>query len=80
MSKNIDDFVDDIETIKLFRFRTFVNKTSAPKHRSYKTLSELKWHFFVFRLRSVRHEQYDCTNWIRIELDNNELYHPTQLF
>jgi hypothetical protein len=60
MGKNVDDFFDDTESVKSFRFRTFwfnkkKQKHSTPKYSPYKILSKFELeHFFVFELSSVR--------------------------
>jgi hypothetical protein len=75
MSKNIDDFFDDTETGKSFRFRTFwLKKRSAPKYSPNKTLPKFELaHFFVSVLSSVRHVQYVCTNGIGFKPVNSKL-------
>jgi hypothetical protein len=59
MRENIDDFFDDAETVKSFKFRTFcLKQPSAPKYSPYKTLSKFELaHFFVPGLSLVRHVQ-----------------------
>jgi hypothetical protein len=75
MSKNIDDFFDDTETVKSFIFRTFLfMKPSALKYSPYKTLSKFELtQFLAFGLPSVRHVQYVCINGIGIEPVNSKL-------
>jgi hypothetical protein len=74
MRKNIDDFFDDAETVKSFRFRTFWLKYPPPaKYSPYKTLSKFELaHFFVPGLSSVRHMQYICTGGIGIKPVNRK--------
>jgi hypothetical protein len=73
MRKTIEDFLDDAETIKSFRFRSFwLKKPSAQKYISNKSLSKFE-HCFVSGLSSVRHVLYVCISEIGIEPINSKI-------
>jgi hypothetical protein len=75
MRENTDDFFDDAETVKSFRFETvWLKQPSAQKCSPYKNPFKI-WTgtFFERGLSSVRHVQFVCTSEIGIGPVNSKL-------